>query len=212
MPENDDFQSRQEEYERAYYEAAGQATEAAPDARTPSDASEQYHADPLVAAMSHATSARTDTASTGQQQAQQAQSSQAFVDNAYQQAWGGSSAQGQYSYSHHGHAQQSYQQGYQQGYEQGYQQGYQQPYQTYIRTKDHVAAALLAIFLGVFGVHKFYLGYNTPGFIMLGATVITFGLASPIIWIISLIEGLIYLTKTQTDFDAIYVYNRREWF
>ena len=93
-----------------------------------------------------------------------------------------------------------------------YQQGYQQVYQPYTSSKDHVAAALLAIFLGVFGVHKFYLGYNTPGFIMLGATIITFGLAAPIIWLIGLIEGIIYLTKSQTDFDAIYVYGRREWF
>ena len=36
-----------------------------------------------------------------------------------------------------------------------------------LRQKDHVAAGLLAIFLGVFGVHKFYLGCNQAGFIML---------------------------------------------
>ena len=46
-----------------------------------------------------------------------------------------------------------------------YQQPYyQQPYsQPMVTTKDHVAAGLLAIFLGAFGIHKFYLGYNTAG-------------------------------------------------
>ena len=85
-----------------------------------------------------------------------------------------------------------------------------------VKQKDHVAAGLLAILLGTFGVHKFYLGYNKAGFIMLAATVlgsfVTFGLAAAVIQVISLVEGVIYLAKTQTDFDREYVYNQREWF
>lgn len=85
-----------------------------------------------------------------------------------------------------------------------------------LRQKDHVAAGLLAIFLGVFGVHKFYLGCNQAGFIMLAVTIIgsifTFGLAALVIELISLIEGIIYLTKSQTDFDQIYVLHQRDWF
>lgn len=83
-------------------------------------------------------------------------------------------------------------------------------------TKDHVAAGLLAIFLGVFGVHKFYLGYNTSGFIMLAVTILgsifTIGLAAGVMWVIALIEGIIYLAKSQSEFDAIYVANKKEWF
>lgn len=83
-------------------------------------------------------------------------------------------------------------------------------------TKDHVAAGLLAIFLGVFGVHKFYLGYNTAGFIMLAVTVLgsifTIGLAAGVMWIIAVIEGIIYLAKSQSEFDAVYVANKKEWF
>ncbi len=83
-------------------------------------------------------------------------------------------------------------------------------------TKDHVAAGLLAIFLGVFGVHKFYLGYNTAGFIMLAVTILgsifTFGLAAGVMWVIALIEGIIYLVKSQSEFDAVYVANKKEWF
>ena len=75
---------------------------------------------------------------------------------------------------------------------------------------------MLAIFLGAFGIHKFYLGYNTAGFIMLAVTIIggvlTFSLASWVIWVIAIIEGILYLTKSQTEFEQIYVLNKREWF
>ena len=85
-----------------------------------------------------------------------------------------------------------------------------------IRQKDHVSACLFAVFLGLFGVHKFYLGYNKQGFIMLAMTVIggicTLGLAAAVIWLIAIVEGIIYLTKSQTDFDRIYVQGQRDWF
>ena len=100
----------------------------------------------------------------------------------------------------------------------GYQQPYyQQPYQRpVIATKDHVAAGLLAIFLGALGIHKFYLGYNTAGFIMLAVTILgslfTFGLAGGVMWVIGVIEGILYLTKSQSEFEQTYVVNKREWF
>lgn len=122
-------------------------------------------------------------------------------------------------------AQQTYQQAaYQQpGAQQaGYQQqagAYQVPpqpnYAVTSRTKDHVAAGLLAIFFGALGIHKFYLGYNTQGFIMLALSVfgiLTFGIVSTIVWLIAIIEGIIYLVKSQSEFEQIYVYQKREWF
>lgn len=85
-----------------------------------------------------------------------------------------------------------------------------------LRNKDHISAGLLAIFLGVFGIHKFYLGCNQAGFIMLAVSVIggmlTFGLAAAVIQVIAAIEGIIYLTKSQTEFDRVYVLNERDWF
>ena len=111
---------------------------------------------------------------------------------------------------------------YQTAQNQGYQYQYQyQPVQPhysapYASQKDHVAAGLLAIFLGAFGVHKFYLGYNTQGFIMLAISILagifTIGLAAGVIWVIAIIEGVLYLTKTQSEFERIYVYGKREWF
>ncbi len=85
-----------------------------------------------------------------------------------------------------------------------------------LRQKDHVSAGLLAVFLGMFGVHKFYLGCNQAGFIMLAVSIIggilTFGLAAAVIWLIAIIEGIIYLSKSQTEFDQMYVLNQRDWF
>jgi TM2 domain-containing membrane protein YozV len=93
------------------------------------------------------------------------------------------------------------------------QSAYAQP-STY--SKDHVAAGLLAIFLGALGIHKFYLGYNTPGFIMLAITVagsvLTLGLACVVMEIIAIIEGIMYLTKSQTEFEQMYVFSKKEWF
>lgn len=82
--------------------------------------------------------------------------------------------------------------------------------------RDHIAAGLLAIFLGMFGMHKFYLGYNKAAFIMLAASIIggifTLGLASAVVWLTAIIEGVLYLSKSQTEFDKAYVLEEREWF
>ncbi len=97
------------------------------------------------------------------------------------------------------------------------QSNYSAPaYASAIGAKDHVAAGLLAILLGWLGVHKFYLGYYNAGFVMLGVSVlggiVTATLAAGAIWIIAIIEGVIYLTKSQTEFEQMYVANKREWF
>ena len=42
--------------------------------------------------------------------------------------------------------------------------------------KSKIIAALLAIFLGVFGVHSFYMGQTTKGFLQLGLTALGLGL------------------------------------
>jgi len=78
--------------------------------------------------------------------------------------------------------------------------------------KSKVAAGVLAILLGTFGVHKFYLGYNGAGLIMLLLTLCTcFILAAPI-YVIALVEGIIYLTKTDAEFEETYVRNTKDWF
>ncbi len=69
-------------------------------------------------------------------------------------------------------------------------------------------AGLLAILLGGFGVHKFILGYQKEGIIQLVITFVTCGAGS----IIGLIEGIIYLTKTDEEFYETYQANQKPWF
>jgi TM2 domain-containing membrane protein YozV len=62
--------------------------------------------------------------------------------------------------------------------------------------------------LGVFGIHKFILGYTTEGIIQLVIGVVTCGAGS----VIGLVEGIIYLTKSDEDFVRTYVQNKKGWF
>jgi len=102
--------------------------------------------------------------------------------------------------------QQQYQQGPQQQYQQGpqqqYQQAYQQPnnYQPAPSEKSKVTAAILAILIGGFGIHYFYLGKTTGGivFLLLCCT----GIPS----LLALIQGIMMLTMTEEQFQQKYVY------
>ncbi len=75
-----------------------------------------------------------------------------------------------------------------------------------------IPAGICGILLGALGVHKFILGYTKEGLIMLLVTVLTFGFLSPIMGIIGLIEGIIYLTKPDDEFVATYVTGKKGWF
>lgn len=92
-----------------------------------------------------------------------------------------------------------------------YQQNHTAPH----GEKSKIAAGLLAILLGSLGIHKFYLGYTKTGIIMLVATVlgsVLFFIIPLAMGIISLVEGIIYLTKSDDDFAFTYVQNEKEWF
>ena len=74
------------------------------------------------------------------------------------------------------------------------------------------AAGILGILLGALGIHKFILGYTKEGVIMLLVTVLTLGFGGFIMGIIGLIEGILYLTKSDAEFVATYVTNKKGWF
>ncbi|WP_320033660.1 TM2 domain-containing protein [Campylobacterota bacterium DY0563] len=81
--------------------------------------------------------------------------------------------------------------------------------------KSKLAAALLALFLGGFGIHKFYLGCNTAGIIMLLVFLFGFillGIPSIFIGMIAFIEAILYLIKSEEDFEKIYIDNKKCWF
>jgi TM2 domain-containing membrane protein YozV/cold shock CspA family protein len=81
--------------------------------------------------------------------------------------------------------------------------------------KNKIVAALLALFLGWLGVHKFYLGKTTAGIIMaLCGTVgwLLFAIPPMIIGVIAFIEFIIYLVKPEAEFHRDYVVGNRSWF
>lgn len=85
-----------------------------------------------------------------------------------------------------------------------------------------IAAGLCGILLGTWGIHKFILGYTGEGITMLVITLcciplgfLTCGvgfLAMPVIHVIGVIEGIIYLTKSDEEFVATYIDNKKGWF
>ena len=80
------------------------------------------------------------------------------------------------------------------------------------RASVKIPAGICGVLLGAFGIHKFILGYTGAGLIMLLVTILTCGIAAFPIWVIGLIEGIIYLTKPDEEFVRIYMDGRREWF
>lgn len=78
-----------------------------------------------------------------------------------------------------------------------------------------IAAALFAFFLGAFGAHKFYLGYTKQGVIMLLVFLfglILFGIPSMIIGLIAFVEFILYLVKSDEEFNQTYIIGKKPWF
>lgn len=71
-----------------------------------------------------------------------------------------------------------------------------------------VIAGITGILLGGLGVHKFILGYTNEGIIQIVISICTCGIGS----FIGLIEGIIYLTKTDEEFYHMYQVNKKGWF
>jgi TM2 domain-containing membrane protein YozV len=90
------------------------------------------------------------------------------------------------------------------------------------RASSKIPAGVCGILIGGFGVHKFILGYSGAGVVMLAVTLCAFvggfltcGLLWPVMGImhlIGLIEGIIYLCKSDEEFVRTYVDGRKEWF
>jgi TM2 domain-containing membrane protein YozV len=86
-------------------------------------------------------------------------------------------------------------------------------------SKNKVAAGVLAILLGGLGIHKFYLGFTGPGLVFLLVNtvglLVTWVLAfmpNVVLWVIGLVEGILYLTKTDEEFEQTYVVEKKQWF
>jgi TM2 domain-containing membrane protein YozV len=71
-----------------------------------------------------------------------------------------------------------------------------------------VTAGVLGILIGGLGIHRFILGDTTGGILRIVITVVTCGFGS----LIGLVEGIIYLTKSEADFVRIYQVEKKAWF
>ncbi|HXF43384.1 MAG TPA: TM2 domain-containing protein [Pyrinomonadaceae bacterium] len=85
-----------------------------------------------------------------------------------------------------------------------------------------IAAGICGIVLGGLGIHKFILGYQQEGIILLATYLVSFiiamvtcGIGTPLILIptiVGIIEGIIYLTKSDEEFVQTYIRNKKPWF
>lgn len=78
-----------------------------------------------------------------------------------------------------------------------------------------ILAGIMGILFGTFGVHKFVLGYTAEGVIMLVVSIVGFilcGIPTIVMGVIGLIEGILYLTKSDDEFNATYVAAKKKWF
>ena len=79
-----------------------------------------------------------------------------------------------------------------------------------------ILAGILGIVLGGLGIQKFVLGYNTEGIIMLVVYIVGLiflcGIPSLVIAIIGIVEGIMYLTKSDEEFVQTYIINKKPWF
>ena len=111
----------------------------------------------------------------------------------------------------------------QQGYEnQQMQPPYQQNAGQVPGADKKILAGILGILFGGFGIHKFVLGYQQEGVILLAGQLIAWILAVVtcgvlfflplVLSVIGIVEGIIYLTKSDEEFVHTYITNKKPWF
>ncbi len=71
-----------------------------------------------------------------------------------------------------------------------------------------ILCGIMAIILGGFGIHRFILGDTPGGIYRILITLVTCGIAS-VLW---LVEGIIYLTKSDAEFYQTYMVEKKAWF
>lgn len=71
-----------------------------------------------------------------------------------------------------------------------------------------VLAGVMGVVLGGLGIHRFVLDDVKGGILRIVITVVTCGLGN----LIGLIEGIIYLTKSNDEFVQTYQVDKKAWF
>ena len=84
-----------------------------------------------------------------------------------------------------------------------------------VRTDEgskRVLVGILAILFGSLGLHKFILGYQKEGIIMLAISFLSLGILATLVALIGIIEGIIYLSKSDDEFFNTYQIGNKPWF
>ncbi len=71
--------------------------------------------------------------------------------------------------------------------------------------KSRGVAAILALFFGAIGLHYFYIGKTNAGILFLAASFLTCGALGLVAQVISFIQGILFLTSTQEEFERKWV-------
>ena len=72
--------------------------------------------------------------------------------------------------------------------------------------KSRGVAGLLALFLGAVGLNYFYLNKTSAGVLFLVATLLSCGILGVVTQIVSIIQGVLFFTSTQEEFERKWVY------
>lgn len=85
-----------------------------------------------------------------------------------------------------------------------------------------ILAGVFGILLGGIGIHKFIIGYNREGIIMLSSQLISWILAIAscgmlfflpfLVCVVGFVEGVVYLTKSDEEFVQTYITDKKPWF
>lgn len=82
-------------------------------------------------------------------------------------------------------------------------------------TNKRILAGIIGILLGGLGIHKFILGRTQAGIIMLLVSIFvslfTCGIGYLVMHVIGLIEGIIYLSKSDAEFYQLYMIEKKDW-
>jgi TM2 domain-containing membrane protein YozV len=71
---------------------------------------------------------------------------------------------------------------------------------------NRTTCGIVAILIGGLGIHRFMMGDTTGGIIRIVLSCFCLGS------VVGLIEGIIYLTKTDDEFYQTYVVEKKAWF
>ena len=88
-----------------------------------------------------------------------------------------------------------------------YEYSQQPPVPAEVNSKK-ILCGIMGILFGGLGVHRFILGDTSGGLIRIVITVLTCGIGS----LIGLVEGIIYLTKSDAEFYQTYMVDKKAWF